>query len=41
MEEIDYVGGIEYKNGKVHQIMHSEGYVQYTNGTNPEYHYTM
>ena len=41
IETIDYVAGIEYKNGHVSQIMHNEGYVQYTNGTNPEYHYTI
>jgi len=41
IETIDYVAGVEYKNGKVSQIMHSEGYVQYTNGANPEYHYVI
>ena len=38
---IDYIGGIEYIDGEIHQVMHSEGYVQYTNGANPQYHYTI
>ena len=40
-KKIDYVAGIEYLDGQVHQIMHSEGFVQYTNGANPQYHYTI